>query len=56
MEEESVFTLDTAQIKGVDSTKRETNIFMGKGSKLFVVVTVSVAQRDTIVPEIKSLR
>ena len=37
MEEDSVFTLDTAQIKGVDSTKRETEVRMGAGSKLFVV-------------------
>ncbi len=37
MEEDSVFTLDTAQIKGVDSTQRETNISMGKGAKLYVV-------------------
>ncbi len=37
MEENAVFTLDTAQIKGVDSTERETNISIGKGSKLYVV-------------------
>lgn len=37
LEENSVFTLDTAQIKGVDSTKRETQVVMGEGSKLFVV-------------------
>lgn len=37
MEEHSVFTLDTAQIKGVDSTKRETEVIMGEDSKLFVV-------------------
>ena len=37
MEKDSVFTLDTAQIKGVDSTKRETEVRMGAGSKLFVV-------------------
>lgn len=37
MEENSVFTLDTAQIKGVDSTKRETEIVMGADAKLFVV-------------------
>ncbi len=33
----SVFTLDTAQIKGVDSTKRETEVIMGEDSKLFVI-------------------
>lgn len=37
MEENSVFTLDTSQIKGVDSTKRETEVVMGKNSRLFVV-------------------
>ena len=37
MEKDSVFTLDTAQIKGVDSTKRQTEVVMGEGAKLFVV-------------------
>ena len=37
MEENSVFTLDTAQIKGVDSTKRETEVIMGENTKLFVI-------------------
>lgn len=37
MDKNSVFTLDTAQIKGVDSTKRETEVMMGECSKLFVV-------------------
>lgn len=36
MEENAVFTLDTAQIKGVDSTKRETEVIMGEEAKLFV--------------------
>ena len=34
--ENSVFTLDTAQIKGVDSTLRETNVELAKNAKLFV--------------------
>lgn len=34
--ENSVFTLDTAQIKGVDSTLRETNVELAKNTKLFV--------------------
>ena len=34
--ENSVFTLDTAQIKGVDSTVRETNIELNKNAKLYV--------------------
>lgn len=37
MEKNAVFTLDTVQIKGVDSTRRETNVFMGEGSKLYVM-------------------
>lgn len=36
MEAHSVFTLDTVQIKGVDSTKRENEIIMGEDTKLFV--------------------
>lgn len=37
MDENSVFTLDTSQIKGVDSTKRETEVELGRNSKLFVL-------------------
>ena len=36
LEEDAVFTLDTAQIKGVDSTFRETVVEMGSNSKLYV--------------------
>ncbi|SCG90009.1 FeS cluster assembly protein sufB [uncultured Clostridium sp.] len=35
--ENSVFTLDTVQIKGVDSTVRETNVSMDADAKLFVL-------------------
>lgn len=35
--ENSVFTLDTVQIKGVDSTVRTTNVSMEADSKLFVL-------------------
>ncbi len=35
--EGSTFTLDTAQIKGVDSTLRETDVEMGADSKLYVM-------------------
>lgn len=35
--EESIFTLDTTQIKGVDSTERENHIEVGAGAKLFVM-------------------
>lgn len=37
VEEDSIFTLETAQIKGVSSTKRETEVELGSGSKLFVL-------------------
>lgn len=37
MDAHSVFTLDTAQIKGVDSTKRETEVIMGEDTRLFVI-------------------
>ncbi len=36
LEEGAVFTLDSEQIKGVDSTDRKTNIVMAENSKLFV--------------------
>ena len=36
MEENSVFTLETAQISGVDSTKRETIAELSSGAKLIV--------------------
>lgn len=35
--EHSVFTLDTTQIKGVDSTQRENHIELETGAKLFVM-------------------
>lgn len=37
LEEDAVFTLDTAQIKGVDSTARETEVFLGANAKLYVM-------------------
>lgn len=49
MEEDSVFTLDTAQIKGVDSTRRETNITMEKGAKLYVVEKLMTHDNQTAV-------
>lgn len=35
LEEDAVFTLDTSQIKGVDSTSRKTEAVLGKGSRFF---------------------
>lgn len=49
MEEDSIFTLDTAQIKGVDSTQRETNISMGRGAKLYVVEKLMTHDEQTAV-------
>ena len=37
LEEGAVFTLDTAQIKGVDSTVRKTDVIMGKDARLYVM-------------------
>lgn len=37
LEEGAVFTLDTAQIRGVDSTERKTDVDMGPGSRLVVM-------------------
>ena len=37
LEENSVFTLDTVQIKGVDSTVRKTDVEMGANAKLYVM-------------------
>ena len=33
LEDDAVFTLDTVQIKGVDSTRRETEVSLGAGAK-----------------------
>ena len=37
LEEDAIFTLDTAQIKGVDSTVRETEVELGTNARLYVV-------------------
>lgn len=49
LEEGAVFTLDTAQIKGVDSSVRETDVFMGKKSKLFVTERLMTHDKQTVV-------
>lgn len=49
MEKDSVFTLDTVQIKGVDSTKRETEVEMGEGAKLFVVEKLMTHDKQSAV-------
>ena len=47
MEEDSVFTLDTAQIKGVDSTLRETDVHLGAGAKLYVLEKLMTHDQQT---------
>ena len=49
LEEGAVFTLDTAQIKGVDSSVRETDVFMGEKSKLFVTESLMTHDKQTVV-------
>lgn len=49
MEAHSTFTLDTAQIKGVDSTKRETEVVMGEDTKLFVVEKLMTHDKQSAV-------
>lgn len=52
LEEDAVFTLDTAQIKGVDSTVRKTEVVLGKGSKLFVTEKLMTHDAQTAVSNI----
>lgn len=49
MEAHSTFTLDTAQIKGVDSTKRETEVVMGEDTKLFVMEKLMTHDKQSAV-------
>lgn len=49
MEAHSTFTLDTAQIKGVDSTKRKTEVVMGEDTKLFVVEKLMTHDKQSAV-------
>ncbi len=49
MDEGSVFTLDTAQIRGVDSTERITDVDMGPESKLFVVEKLMTHDKQTAI-------
>ena len=49
LEEGAVFTLDTAQIKGVDSSVRETDVFIGEKSKLFVTERLMTHDKQTVV-------
>lgn len=52
MEENSVFTLETTQIEGVDSTKRETEIVLGAGAKLFVTEKLMTHDKQTAISDV----
>lgn len=51
LEENSVFTLDTAQIKGVDSTVRKTYVEAMAGAKLFVTERLMTHDAQTAVSD-----
>lgn len=52
MEDHSVFTLETTQIEGVDSTKRETDIVMGADTKLYVTEKLMTHGKQTAISNI----
>ena len=52
LEEDAQFTLDTAQIKGVDSTVRETKVEMKEGARLFVTERLLTHGSQTAVSNI----
>lgn len=49
LEEGAVFTLDTVQIRGVDSTERRTDVDMGPDSRLYVVEKLMTHDKQTAV-------
>lgn len=49
LDEGAVFTLDTVQIRGVDSTERTTDVDMGPDSRLFVVEKLMTHGKQTAV-------
>lgn len=49
LEDNAVFTLDTVQIKGVDSTIRETQVELGSGAKLIVTEKLMTHDKQTAV-------
>lgn len=53
LEENAVFTLDTAQIRGVDSTKRETEVEAGEGAKLYVTERLMTHGKQTAISNMK---
>lgn len=53
LDENAIFTLDTAQIKGVDSTIRETQVEANEGAKLFVTERLMTHGKQTAVSNMK---
>lgn len=51
--ENSIFTMDTVQIEGVDSTKRETDITMEAGSRLTVTEKLMTHDKQEAVSNMK---
>lgn len=49
LDEGAVFTLDTAQIRGVDSTDRKTEVEMGPDSRLYVMEKLMTHDRQSAV-------
>ena len=52
LEEGAVFTLDTAQIRGVDSTVRKTRVRMKENSRLYVTERLMTHDAQTAVSDI----
>lgn len=51
VEEDAVFTLDTAQIEGVDSTDRKTYVELGEGAKLIVTERLMTHDKQSAVSD-----
>lgn len=49
MEQDSVFTMETVQIEGVDSTQRDTEMVLGENCKLFVTEKLMTHDAQTAV-------
>ncbi len=52
LDEGAVFILETTQIKGVDSTKRETEIHLGEGSKLIATEKLMTHDQQTAISNV----
>lgn len=53
LDDGAVFTLDTEQIKGVDSTVRKTDVIMGSEAKLFVIERLMTHDNQTALSDMK---